>query len=64
MSDCKGVRSDITGHLQLHRCVTWEGQTLLGVMGGVGLGGIDGCLGGSGRRKACEYKLETVVASN
>lgn len=37
---------------------------LLGVMGVVGLGGIDGCLGGTGRRKACVYELETVVLPN
>lgn len=53
MSDCEGVRSYITGHLQLQRCVIvkWsvkaaKGWTLLGVMGAVGLAGIDGSLGG------------------
>ena len=70
MSDCEGVRSYITGHLQLQRCVIvkWsvkaaKGWTLLGVMGAVGLAGIDGSLGDSGRRKACGCAPETVVAS-
>lgn len=37
---------------------------LLGVMRVDGLGGIDGCLGGTGRRKACVYEVETVVLPN
>lgn len=72
MSDCKGVPALI---LQgVYSCADvclssltlnlWEWLDVAGCDGVVGLGGIDGCLGGTGRRKACVYELETVVPSN